>query len=138
VSRGWAISVRGGDVSFEIYLQNRLHLQEPEASRVVGVNGELLRCVWSNHPHHNLDCRACIPADVVATAWQSETEEYGTQEGFFYFSWNDGVWLAYGFRDRRVRGVYCPTHCVERMANRLRPAQPSAREVSRRRCERIA
>jgi hypothetical protein len=120
-------------VSFGIYLQNRLHLQEPEASRIVGANGELLRCVWSNHPHHNVDCRACIPADAVATAWRSETEQYGTQEGFFYFSWNDGVWLAYGFRDRSVRGVYCPTHCVERMANQLRPAPPSAREVFRHR-----
>jgi hypothetical protein len=107
-------------VSFGIYLQNRMHLQEPETSRVVGVNGELLRCVWSSHPDHALDCRACIPADVVTGAWRRETEEYGTPEGFFYFSWNESVWLAYGLRDRRVRGVYCPKHCAERTAKLLR------------------
>ena len=108
-----------------------LHIpwEEAEVSKVVGVDHELLRCVWSSHPDHTRDCRACIPAEAVATAWREETEEHGTQEGFFYFSWNDGVWLGYGFRDRRVRGVYCPTHCAERMANKLRPAQPSAREV---------
>jgi hypothetical protein len=99
---------------------SRILLQDPTpeagVSRVVGVDGELLRCVWSNHPDHTRDCRACIPSDVVETAWTRETEEHGTQEGFFYFSWNGGTWLAYGFRDRRVRGVYCPTHCAERSA----------------------
>lgn len=104
------------------------YLQSPGGdigvSRVVGADGELLRCVWSNHPDHTLDCRACIPTDVVMTAWRRETEEYQTPEGFFYFSWNGGVWLAYGFRDGSVRGVYCPTHCAERTANLLRPERP--------------
>lgn len=99
---------------------SRMLLQDPAreagVSQVVGVDGELLRCVWSNHPDHTLDCRACVPSDVVATAWMRETEDHGTREGFFYFSWNGGRWLAYGFRDRRVRGVYCPTHCAERTA----------------------
>lgn len=106
---------------FATYLQSRL--TEIEVSRVVGANGELLRCVWSNHPDHTQDCRACIPSEVVERAWRREVREYGTPEGFFYFSWNEGVWLAYGFRDGRVRGVYCPTHCAERTANLLRPAQ---------------
>lgn len=99
---------------------SRMLLQDPAGelgvSRVLGANGELLRCVWSNHPDHTRDCRACIPADVVEAAWQRESDERGTREGFFYFSWNSGTWLAYGFRDRRVRGVYCPTHCAERTA----------------------
>jgi hypothetical protein len=30
------------------------------------------------------------------------------------------VWLAYGLRDGRVRGVYCPTHCVDRNAREMR------------------
>jgi hypothetical protein len=101
------------------------YLQTPlagiDVSKVVGADSELLRCVWSDHPNHDHDCRACIPVDVVATAWRRENEEYGLPEGFFYFTWNDGVWLAYGFRDGRVRGVYCPTHCAERTANLLRP-----------------
>jgi hypothetical protein len=106
-------------VLFETYLHNPSG--EIEVSRVVGAGGKLLRCVWSNHPDHTRDCRARIPADVVTRAWRRETEEYDTPEGFFYFSWNDAVWLAYGFRDGRVRGVYCPTHCAERTANLLRP-----------------
>lgn len=107
---------------FATYLQSRI--TEIDVSRVVGANCELLRCVWSNHPDHTLDCRACIPASVVTTAWRREAREYDTPEGFFYFSWNEGVWLAYGLRDGNVRGVYCPTHCAERTAKLLRPEQP--------------
>lgn len=107
------------------------YLQTPlagiEVSKVVGADGELLRCVWSNHPNHDRDCRSCIPADVVAEAWRRENEEYGLSEGFFYFTWNSGVWLAYGFRDGRVRGVYCPAHCAKRTANLLRPERHAPR-----------
>jgi hypothetical protein len=101
-----------------------MHLQSPcgaiEASRVVGADAELLRCVWSNHPDHTLDCRACIPTEAVTAAWRRETDEYRTPEGFFYFSWSGALWLAYGFHNGHVRGVYCPTHCAERTANILR------------------
>ncbi len=107
----------------EMYLQGAS--REIELSRVVGAHNELLRCVWSNHPDHDLDCRACIPTDVVATAWRREGEAYATPEGFFCFSWNGGAWLAYGFRDGRVRGVYCPTHCAQRTAHLLRAERPA-------------
>ena len=106
-----------------------MHLQNPrgaiDASTVLGPGGELLRCVWSNHPDHTLDCRACIPTEAVAEAWSKECRQYGTSEGFFYFSWRGGMWLAYGLCDGRVRGVYCPTHCTERTAHLLRAGRAS-------------
>jgi hypothetical protein len=77
---------------------------------------EPLKCVWSGYPHYDRDCRSRIPAGVVTKAWQREMLLKGTQEGFFYFSWRSGVWLAFGLPDGRVRGVYCPTHCSERDA----------------------
>lgn len=96
-----------------------------EASQVLGASGELLRCVWSSHPDHTRDCRACIPTETVAAAWWQEREDYGTPEGFFFFAWNERVWLGYGLRDGRVRGVYCPQHCTARTVSLLRLAQPS-------------
>ena len=33
---------------------------------------------------------------------------------FFRFTWQNGVWLAYGLRDGGVRGVHCPPHMAER------------------------
>jgi hypothetical protein len=105
-------------MSYEQYFQNPGGI---EASRIVGAAGEMLRCVWSNHPHYERGCRTCIPIDVVTEAWRREIEEYGKLEGFFYFSWTGGVWLAYGMHDGCVRGVYCPPHCAERTANLLRP-----------------
>jgi hypothetical protein len=75
---------------------------------------EPMKCVWSGYPDYNRDCRSRIPASVVIKAWHREIQLKGTVEGFYYFSWRSGVWLAYGLRDGRVRGVYCPTHCVDR------------------------
>ncbi len=94
------------------------------ASQVVGAGGELLRCVWSGHPDYTRDCRACIPSAAVVSAWRREREDYSTAEGFFFFAWNERVWLAYGLRDGRVRGVYCPQHCTARTVSLLRLAQP--------------
>jgi hypothetical protein len=94
------------------------------ASQVVGAGGELLRCVWSGHPDYTRDCRACIPSATVVSAWRREREDYGTAEGFFFFAWNERVWLAYGLRDGRVRGVYCPQHSTARTVSLLRLAQP--------------
>jgi hypothetical protein len=75
---------------------------------------EPMRCVWSGYPNYDRDCRSRIPASVVVKAWQREMQLKGTVEGFFYFTWRNGVWLAFGLQDGGVRGVYCPTHCSER------------------------
>lgn len=75
---------------------------------------EPLKCVWSGYPNYDRDCRSRIPASVVAKAWQRERQLKETVEGFFYFAWRSGVWLAFGVEDGSVRGVYCPTHCSER------------------------
>jgi hypothetical protein len=77
---------------------------------------DLMKCVWSGYPAYERDCRSRIPAGVVVRAWQRERQLKGTEEGFFYFSWRSGVWLAFGVKDGNVRGVYCPTHCSERDA----------------------
>jgi hypothetical protein len=77
---------------------------------------EPMKCVWSGYPYYDRDCRSRIPASIVIKAWQRERQLKGTVEGFFYFSWRSGVWLAYGLPDGKVRGIYCPTHCSERDA----------------------
>ncbi len=82
--------------------------QSPEAVE------EPMKCVWSGYPAYERDCRSRIPASVVLKAWQREMQLKGTREGFFYFPWRSGVWLAFGAQDGGVRGVYCPTHCSER------------------------
>jgi len=76
--------------------------------------GKPMKCVWSGYLDYNRDCRSRIPASVVVKAWHREIQIKGAVEGFFYFSWRNGVWLAYGLRDGRVRGVYCPTHSSQR------------------------
>jgi hypothetical protein len=81
---------------------------------------EPLKCVWSGYPHYDRDCRSRIPASVVAKAWQRERQLKETVEGFFYFPWRSGVWLAFGVQDGSVRGVYCPTHCSERDSREAR------------------
>lgn len=75
-----------------------------------------MKCVWSGYPSYERTCRSRIPASVVVKTWQRERQLKGSQEGFFYFSWRNGVWLAFGAHDGSVRGVYCPTHCSERDA----------------------
>ena len=74
-----------------------------------------LRCVSSGYLADGCSCRSSIPADVVAAAWATERERCETYgDRFFHFAWGGGVWLAYGLRDGRVRGVYCPSHRWER------------------------
>ncbi|HEY2632795.1 MAG TPA: hypothetical protein VGI26_10510 [Solirubrobacteraceae bacterium] len=91
---------------------------------------EPLRCVWSGFPHYDRSCRSRIPMSVVVKAWHREMQLKGTEEGFFYFSWRSGVWLAYGLADGGVRGVYCPTHCSERDSRETpEEAQPVERPV---------
>jgi hypothetical protein len=77
---------------------------------------QLLKCVWTSHPDHELCCATRIPAAVVDAAWKEELELNRRREGFFHFSWRSDVWLAYGLADGRVRGVYCPAHRAERDA----------------------
>jgi hypothetical protein len=85
-----------------------------------------MKCVWSGYLDYNRDCRSRIPASVVVKAWHREIQLKGTVEGFFYFSWRSGVWLAYGLEDGGVRGVYCPTHCVDRDTRGSQGAEPRA------------
>jgi hypothetical protein len=93
-------------------------------SAMAEVQDEPLKCVWSGYPHYDRDCRSRIPASVVVKAWQREMHLKGTVEGFFYFSWRSGVWLAFGAADGGVRGVYCPTHCSERDSRETREDCP--------------
>lgn len=85
---------------------------------------EPLKCVWSGFPGYNRSCRSRIPVSVVVKAWQRERQLKGADEGFFYFSWRSGVWLAYGSNDGGVRGVYCPTHCSERDSREPQAGNP--------------
>jgi hypothetical protein len=90
-----------------------------------------MKCVWSGYPAYERYCRSRIPASVVVKAWQRERQLKGTEEGFFYFSWRSGVWLAFGAQDGGVRGVYCPTHCSERDARESQSeAQGESQEAS--------
>jgi hypothetical protein len=75
----------------------------------------LLRCVSSGYLAGGCSCRATIPESTVTAAWSAELERTGVYEDrFFRFAWRDGVWLAFGLRDGRVRGLYCPEHSAER------------------------
>jgi hypothetical protein len=73
-----------------------------------------LRCVWSGSADV-FCCHSTVPEAVVKKAWRAELEAGGEREDrFFHFIWQGGVWLAYGLRNGRVRGVYCPSHNSER------------------------
>jgi hypothetical protein len=96
-----------------------------------GASEEPMKCVWSGYPRFERDCRSRIPASVVVKAWHRESHAKDMTEGFFYFSWRSGVWLAYGLPDGRVGGVYCPTHCSERDARGAGERNPSAEEPLR-------
>ncbi len=75
----------------------------------------LLRCVSSGYLSDGCSCQATVPASVVSAAWARELERAPAREDqFFRFMWRDGEWLAYGLRDGRVRGVYCPEHSAMR------------------------
>jgi hypothetical protein len=96
-----------------------------EPAEVGEVGEEPMKCVWSGYPDYNRDCRSRIPATVVVKAWHREIQLKGTVEGFFYFSWRHGVWLAYGVREGGVRGVYCPTHCHQRNSRETQGEEPA-------------
>jgi hypothetical protein len=93
-----------------------------------------MRCVSSGYLADGCSCRSSIPSGVVTTAWEEELARGGAPgDRFFRFAWHDGVWLAYGLRNGRVRGVYCPAHSAERDERSLLSQSPeglSMRELA--------
>lgn len=86
----------------------------PDLGQVLRLDRSL-RCVSSGYLSDGCSCRLSIPCSVVTAAWRVERERGGAcGDRFFHFAWRGDVWLAYGLRDGRVRGVYCPTHRAER------------------------
>jgi hypothetical protein len=74
-----------------------------------------LRCVSSGYMADGCSCQESVPADVVNAAWAYRLGRRRAQEDqFFTFVWQGGQWLAFGLRDGRVRGVYCPEHSARR------------------------
>jgi len=77
----------------------------------------VLRCVSSGYLADGCSCRATVPAGIATAAWALELQQAPAREDrFFRFAWAGGEWLAYGLRDGRVRGVYCPEHSAARAA----------------------
>ncbi len=75
----------------------------------------LLRCVSSGYLADGCSCQATVPARIASAAWARELERAPAREDqFFRFLWRGGEWRAYGLRDGRVRGVYCPEHSARR------------------------
>jgi hypothetical protein len=75
----------------------------------------LLRCVSSGYLADGCSCQATVPARIASAAWARELERAPAREDqFFCFLWRGGQWRAYGLRDGRVRGVYCPEHSARR------------------------
>jgi hypothetical protein len=75
----------------------------------------LLRCVSSGYLSDGCSCRTTVRESVVAAAWARELElAPAAEDRFFRFIADDGEWLAFGLRDGRVRGVYCPEHSARR------------------------
>jgi hypothetical protein len=78
-----------------------------------------LRCVSSGYLSDGCSCRASIPTGVVTDAWAREQRAGVGGDQFFSFTWRAEVWLAFGLRDGRIRGVYCPEHSAERAQRAL-------------------
>jgi hypothetical protein len=78
-----------------------------------------LRCVSSGYLSDGCSCRASIPTGVVTDAWAREQRAGMRGDQFFSFTWRAEVWLAFGLRDGRIRGVYCPEHSAERAQRAL-------------------
>jgi len=83
---------------------------------------QLLRCVSSGYLSDGCSCHSTVPAGVAEAAWAHKRERApACEDQFFRFVWAGGEWLAYGLRNGRVRGVYCPEHCEERAARYYSP-----------------
>ncbi|HTC72691.1 MAG TPA: hypothetical protein VK655_07370 [Solirubrobacteraceae bacterium] len=75
----------------------------------------LLRCVSSGYLSDGCSCQKTVPDSVASAAWARQLEHTpAVEDQFFRFAWRGGEWLAYGLRDGRVRGVYCPEHNARR------------------------
>jgi hypothetical protein len=80
-----------------------------------GFQADAIGCVWTGFRSGGCACDSRIPTDVVTAAWRSQLEQDRVpMDRFFRFNWQDGLWLAYGLKDGRVRGVYCPSHSAQR------------------------
>ncbi len=80
----------------------------------------LMPCVSASFLSGGRSCPLRIPPSVVTAAWQRQLARNQTRsDRFFQFTWNGGVWLAYGMHDGQVRGVCCPSHGPERRAKAL-------------------
>ncbi len=88
-----------------------------------------LRCVSSGYLSDGCSCTATIPAGVVADAWAHQKRAGVHGDRFFHFTWRSAVWLAYGLKNGRIGGVYCPQHSAERDLRSLSngPGQEGAR-----------
>jgi hypothetical protein len=73
-----------------------------------------LRCVSSGYLSGGCSCRSTIPSGVVTDAWVRERRAGVHGDRFFHFTWHGEVWLGYGLKNGRIRGVYCPEHSAER------------------------
>jgi len=73
-----------------------------------------LKCVSSGYLAEGRSCCETIPAGVVTDAWAAQQRAGVRGDRFFHFRWRGDVWLAFGRRNGRIRGVYCPTHSTER------------------------
>jgi hypothetical protein len=87
-----------------------------------GASDPPLRCVSSGYLANGCSCRATIPTGVVTDAWAREQRAGVRGDRFFHFTWRTEVWLAYGLRNGRIRGVYCPEHSAEREQRSLEAA----------------
>lgn len=75
-----------------------------------------LKCVSSGYLGDGCSCSQTIPAGVVTDAWAAQQRAGVRGDRFFHFTWRGELWLAFGRRNGRIRGVYCPTHSAERDA----------------------
>jgi hypothetical protein len=73
-----------------------------------------LQCVSSGYLSGGASCRSTIPSGVVTDAWARERRAGVHGDRFFHFTWHSEVWLGYGLKDGRIRGVYCPEHSADR------------------------
>jgi hypothetical protein len=73
-----------------------------------------LKCVSSGYLADGHSCCETIPTGVVTDAWAAQQRAGVRGDRFFHFTWRGEVWLAFGRRNGRIRGVYCPTHSTER------------------------
>jgi hypothetical protein len=99
----------------------RILRRDPSAPR--------LTCVSSGYLADGCSCRETIPTGVVTDAWAAQQRAGVQGDRFFHFTWRGEVWLAFGRRTGRIRGVYCPAHSAER--DRRAPIKDPSREDAR-------